>query len=200
LGFSNSTRPGDETPMTATLCIDVGGSHIRAAVIDATESLPSLRRKQVVSIRSLGWMNETLPQLVNPLNSDGIAARIGDAYEAIAVAVPGTVRDGKFTRPGLDLPRYLAKAFARESGMKTFAMNDAEAWAMGSVEFAAFGTWDSSQRTTVASLASFPQTPKRGDSCAGLRVCRLRLGQSPAIGDFRRRAAPPLVRQMIAGS
>jgi hypothetical protein len=123
--------------MTATLCIDVGGSRIRAAVMDATESLPSLRRKRVAAVRSLGWLNETLPQLVKPSNSASIAAQIGDAYEAIAVAVPGAVRDGTFTRTGLGIPRDLADAFSRASGMKTTVMNDADAWAMGSVGFAA---------------------------------------------------------------
>lgn len=123
--------------MTTTLCIDVGGSRVRAAVMEGTESLSSLRRKRVTSVRSLGWLNETLPQLVDPSNAASIAARIGDSYEAIAVAVPGAVRDGMFTRTGLAVPRDLADAFARASGRKTIVMNDAEAWATGSVRFAA---------------------------------------------------------------
>ena len=123
--------------MTTTLCIDVGGSRIRAAVMDGTESLSSLQRKRVASVRSLGWLNETLPQLVDPSNAASIAARIGDSYEAIAVAVPGAVRDGMFTRAGLGIPPDLADAFARASGMKTIVMNDAEAWATGSLGFAA---------------------------------------------------------------
>jgi hypothetical protein len=123
--------------MTATLCIDVGGSRIRAAVLDATESLASLRRKKVASVRSLGWLNRTLPQIVAPSNTASITARIDDPYEAIAVAVPGTVRDGIFMRTDLGIPRDLAEALAHASGMKTFVMNDAEAWATGSVEFAA---------------------------------------------------------------
>ena len=123
--------------MTATLCVDVGGSRIRAAVLGASDSLPSLRRKRVVSVRSLGWLNETLPQLVTPSNAAHIAEQVGEPYENIAVAVPGAVSDGMFLRTELGIPRDLAAAFTHASGIQTVVVNDAEAWAVGSVGFAA---------------------------------------------------------------
>jgi len=121
----------------ATLCIDVGGSRIRAAVLDASDSLPSLRRKRVVSIRSLGWLNETLPKLLAPSNSANLTERIGIPYEDIAIAVPGAVSDGVFLRPDLGIPQDLAAAFTNAAEMQTRVVSDSVAWAVGSVALAA---------------------------------------------------------------
>ena len=123
--------------MNRTLCIDVGGSRIRAAVLDPGASLASLQRAPVVSLRSLGWLNETLPELVSPENPLGVACRVDAPYASIAVALPGPVEGGCFLREDLGIPRELAAAFTRVAGLETRLLNDARAWAAGTLACAA---------------------------------------------------------------
>jgi hypothetical protein len=51
--------------MSNILCIDIGGTRIKAAILNNNIDLNSLRNTKVEIIRSLGWLNSSLPSIIS---------------------------------------------------------------------------------------------------------------------------------------
>lgn len=108
--------------LLATLCIDIGGSHVKAAVVDDNGRMVSERVQ-------LPTPNPALPShLMHAIASLAASLR---KYERISVGFPGVVRDGRvLTAPnlgtrawhGFDLSGQLSALLGRPSRV----LNDAE--------------------------------------------------------------------------
>jgi polyphosphate glucokinase len=105
-----------------TLTIDVGGSGLKAAVLDARGAMLVERVRVPTPVgRPPALVIEALARLVAPL----------PAYDRISVGFPGVVRDGKvLTAPNLGHRAWasfdLARALRRRLGKPTRIANDAD--------------------------------------------------------------------------
>ena len=125
--------------MKTILCIDIGGTRIKGAVLPRTLELSKLDKIPRVAIRTLGWLNESLPEIVSDRNWASLVKRLPDAgsYDEIAIAVPGPVRNGRFFRQDLSVPKELRKAFQERTDKRVHLYKDADAWAVGAVSLQA---------------------------------------------------------------
>ena len=123
--------------MGSVLCVDIGGSRIKAAVLSQAFSLATLQSVPLVTLRSLGWLNQSLPQLFSAGHWASVVSRLDQPFDSVAVGVPGQVRNGVFERDDLDVPSDLAQRCQRIVGKEVTLVNDAAAWLVGAC---AYGT------------------------------------------------------------
>ena len=121
--------------MNNILCIDVGGTRIKAAVLPRDLEFSKLKKIPLVAMRTLGWLNQSLPEILSDRNWASLVLRLPDAefYDEIAIAVPGPVRNGRFFREDLLVPRELLKAFQEWTDKRVYLYEDAYAWAIGAM-------------------------------------------------------------------
>jgi len=121
--------------MNTLLCIDIGGTRIKGAVLPRALELSKLDKIPRVAIRTLGWLNESLPEILSDRNWASLVKRLPDAgsHDEIAIAVPGPVRGGSFLRKDLSVPKELLKALQERTDKRVRLYNDADAWAVGAV-------------------------------------------------------------------
>lgn len=126
--------------MKQILCIDIGGTRIKSAVLPKCPTLEQVKNASSKVIRTLGWLNHGLPELLNPSHWASLAKYYqdqGQEYDAVAVSVPGPVSgDGVFCRKELvngpaKVPKQLKDAFKALAGRPVSLIKDADAWMMG---------------------------------------------------------------------
>lgn len=111
-----------------TLAIDIGGSALKAAVLDS-RGLPIVERVRIVKTPQPAppeALLDALSTLVKPL----------PAYDRVSVGFPGVVRDGRVvTAPNLEPEAWrgfdLAGALAERLGKPARVLNDAEVQGLG---------------------------------------------------------------------
>lgn len=118
---------GDAGPRT--LAIDIGGSHLKASVLDAAGAMLA-ERVRIATPRPAtpGAVLEALAGLVPALPS----------FDRISVGFPGVVRDGRIlTAPNLGTEEWrsapLAAALADLLGRPTRVLNDADVQGLGTI-------------------------------------------------------------------
>ncbi len=112
------------------LCIDVGGTRIKFAVLTDT-SLQQLAAKPARVIDTLGWLNSSLPHIVNK-EYEGSVASIAGEFDEVVICVPGKVdAGGCFHRLGLTVPENLKQQLIERCGRKVTVFNDGVAWMLG---------------------------------------------------------------------
>jgi polyphosphate glucokinase len=113
-----------------TLCIDVGGSGLKASILDEAGRLLTERVRVDTPVGSPPKeIVEALAQLVAPLG----------AYDRVSVGFPGVVRNGRvLTAPNLDHEGWkefdLAGALGRALGKPVRVANDADVQGLAVVE------------------------------------------------------------------
>ncbi len=113
-----------------TLAIDIGGSHIKASVLDRTGSFLADRVRVATPAGSPpDEIVETIAHLVEPL----------PAFERVSVGFPGVVRDGVVrTAPNLGHDGWkgfdLAGALTARLGKPTRVLNDADMQGLGAIQ------------------------------------------------------------------
>jgi len=120
-----------------TLCIDVGGTRIKAAVLGPNPCLKELTEAKTAAIRTLGWLNETLPHIIDLDNWAAVVnhRNLSRDYDRIAICVPGPVSSGIFLRPDLSVPSDLLLKLKSLTELPVNLCKDADAWAAGTVAF-----------------------------------------------------------------
>ena len=126
-----------------TLCIDIGGSRIKWAVIGDIRGEDDLRAVRVDSIRTLGWLNESLPELLNSDNRQSInhAARNIGPFDCVSVGIceevdaKGRIGGHLLTR---GVPTDLADRWRNLVGKEVRLVNDAVAWMLGATRYASY--------------------------------------------------------------
>jgi polyphosphate glucokinase len=121
----SAARPGPRT-----LAIDIGGSHLKASVLDASgaETTPHIQ--------------VTTPHPAPPESVLTLLDRLRDglpAFDRISVGFPGEVKDGRIlTAPNLDTVDWhdfpLAAELERRWGRPARVLNDAEVQGFGVIE------------------------------------------------------------------
>jgi hypothetical protein len=128
--------------MSNILCIDIGGTRIKAAILNNNIDLNSLRNTKVEIIRSLGWLNSSLPSIISKNHPASIIQQYTSLtdYDYISISVPvnvinnGTEINGnRVERRGL--PQDLKKAFEDQSNCEVFIMNDSICWLSGALNY-----------------------------------------------------------------
>ena len=126
--------------MKYTLCIDIGGTRIKSAVLPEHPTFEQIREAPSMVVRTLGWLNHSLPKLVDPGHWPSLAAHYrkqGIKYDAVAVSVPGVIDGvGLFKRNDLvhgpaKVPENLLEALRKSAGCPVTAIKDADTWMMG---------------------------------------------------------------------
>jgi len=123
--------------MGKALCIDVGGTRIKASVLPERLSHAALEKQQLYVAETLGWLNQSLPELLstgNPLSLVNQSV-LADDYDDVGICVPGPVRNGEFLRPDLDVPLSLAQEFAKVTDKRLTLAKDADAWIIGATTY-----------------------------------------------------------------
>ncbi|MHC4415369.1 MAG: hypothetical protein ACYS0G_08810 [Planctomycetota bacterium] len=130
-------------PESRILCVDIGGTRIKAAVLPRNTSRGDVERAPVGAIPALGWLNDSLPQLLTAENVAHLLrrGRIEPGHDAICVAVPGPVSEGRyFHRTDLlkrGVPKDLKSAFEQHADpLPVSLIKDADAWAAGVIRYA----------------------------------------------------------------
>ena len=123
-----------------TLCIDVGGTRIKSSVINHDFKMADLNRQSLVTMRSLGWLNKNLENLLSVDNWAGLGFNISIAdYDDVAIAMCTEVgKDGEIKghKASLGVPKDLQDRLSRSIGNKPVRIiNDAEAWLKGAIRF-----------------------------------------------------------------
>jgi hypothetical protein len=128
--------------MSNILCIDIGGTRIKAAILKNDMDLNFLKNTKVEIIRSLGWLNSSLPSLISKNHPASIIQQYTNLtdYDYISISVPvnvindGTEINGNYVeRRGL--PQDLKKAFEEKSKCEVFIMNDSICWLSGALNY-----------------------------------------------------------------
>jgi len=124
--------------MKNILCIDVGGSRIKAAVLPKELDVNGLGKYKIETMRTLGWLNQSLPEIVSNENWASLAGqkKLSDEYSEIAICVPGPVRNGEFERTDVSVPRDLQRRLENISNKPVLLVKDADAWTAGAATFA----------------------------------------------------------------
>ncbi len=125
---SPETAPSADTA-PRTLAIDVGGSHIKAAVLDRAGAFLADRVRIATPAESPPKeVVEVIARMVEPL----------PAFDRVAVGFPGALRDGiVLTAPNLTNEGWkrfdLARALAARLGKPARVLNDADMQGLGAV-------------------------------------------------------------------
>ena len=85
--------------MSRTFCIDIGGTRIKSAILKDDITLDELKLVQPKVTRTLGWLNESLPDIV-PFLDDG------STYDRVSISIPDDVLSN-----GREIVGYLPGAY-----------------------------------------------------------------------------------------
>ena len=127
---SSSTSQPAAHSGTRTLTIDIGGTGLKAAILDAEgEMITERLRVATPPACSPALMVSTLAELVAPLKS----------YDRVSVGFPGVVRRGKIlTAANLDTDAWkgfdLDMALTQELGKPVRVLNDADIQGLGAIQ------------------------------------------------------------------
>lgn len=128
--------------MKKTLCIDIGGTRIKAAVLKDNIDLQSLKSTKVEVIRSLGWLNSSLPQILSRQHPGSLLQKSSclKQYNCVSLSVPVKVIDRGAEIKGhyadkYGIPRNLKKAFEEVCNCKVTVRNDSVCWLSGALNY-----------------------------------------------------------------
>ena len=129
-----------------TLCIDIGGTRIKSVILPRNPDFETAKNARPQAIRTLGWLNHSLPGLVNPENWAGLAARFkqqDEEYDRVAIDLPAYINhDGKIldrddlVNGDAQLPRDIKLLLEAAAKKPVTVLNDAEAWMYGIASYA----------------------------------------------------------------
>lgn len=130
--------------MSATLCIDIGQTRIKAAVLkDDVASLDDLRKAKSHVVPTLGWLNASFPRLIDESYWPSLTYNHPiEPFERLAITVPTKVVDGRIhaASPLLKwgMPQDPAVALQRHADLPALRIriaNDAHAWLQGAIAY-----------------------------------------------------------------
>lgn len=128
--------------MANILCIDIGGTRIKAALFEDSPMLLDLKKTKVRTMESLGWLNSSLPQIISQDHAAGLISqnKIFRNYDVIAIGVPfkvtneGKKVDGYYINKR-GVPENLLQEFENFANCKVIITNDSIAWMYGALSY-----------------------------------------------------------------
>ncbi len=128
--------------MKNILCIDIGGTRIKASILKDDIDLQSLKNTKVEVIRSLGWLNSSLPEIISKQHPAGLLRKSSalSQYDSVSLSVPLKVIDNGAEVKGyytdkFGVPRNLKKAFEDVCGCEVVIKNDSACWLSGALNY-----------------------------------------------------------------
>jgi predicted NBD/HSP70 family sugar kinase len=125
-----------------TLCIDIGGTRIKWAVLRTPVTLDQLQGATVETMRSLGWLNAGLADLLGSESHSGISAARSHLphCETVCVAICSEIDQsgelGGYLVQRFGVPKDLAARMERTCHKPVRLFNDAVSWAAGALHHA----------------------------------------------------------------
>lgn len=116
----------------AVLCVDVGCSRVKAAVLTGPFTIKSLKKTKLLFLSSENWKGEKLPFLLSP---NALPQLLNSSYDEISVALSGPIKDHvAFFEDNMNgAPREIKKAFEAQARCPVFIENDAICYLRGAV-------------------------------------------------------------------
>ncbi|MGE5632719.1 MAG: hypothetical protein ACM3TR_16755 [Caulobacteraceae bacterium] len=128
--------------MKNILCIDIGGTRIKAAILWDNIDLQSLKNTKVEVIRSLGWVNSSLPQIISKQHPASILQQNSslNQYDCVSLSMPVKVIDNGAEVIGYyvekcGVPKDLKKAFWDVCNCEVVVKNDSVCWLSGALNY-----------------------------------------------------------------
>lgn len=117
---------------TEILCVDIGGTRIKAAVLHPEISLEELQSIFVATFDSKEYLNEHISDLFNPFLDHSLPQRLSIPYHQISFGITGPILEGSlYITEKMKIPLHLKKACEKASGCAVFVENDGIIWARG---------------------------------------------------------------------
>ena len=119
------------------MCLDIGGTRVKAAILPKSLTADAVTALSVFTMRSLGWLNASLPELLNADNWASVVSRLSSygEFAEVAIGVPGAVRDGRFLRSDINVPVDLRDRFSEFINTEVTLVKDADAWMVGATAY-----------------------------------------------------------------
>jgi len=122
-----------------TLCVDIGGTRIKYAIIDNAKDLNQLKGEKTNNTLTLGWLNHSLPDLFRSENKLGIVYQYQEGeFDRVAIGFPGSINpDGELRDRGdlveepRKVPREIRAKIEKLVKKPVVVINDADAWLRG---------------------------------------------------------------------
>ncbi|MDB6081856.1 MAG: hypothetical protein JWO53_1128 [Chlamydiia bacterium] len=119
------------------LCVEVGGTRIKAAVLPQEPTLEQLREVVVLSSLTDGWLSKKVPLLFSAGSTDSPLLQIQIPYSKVSLSIAGTIVENRifWDSRSKGVPQQLKLACEEESQCTATLDNDAVSWAKGSLEY-----------------------------------------------------------------
>ncbi len=130
--------------MQHKLCIDIGGTNIKASVIKTNILSAELNKINIMKIQTLGWMNKSLPEICSKDHWASFIHENRNNPEIHSISIDGPFRIDKknnkiesddYYVKDFSVPYNLRKIIAKNSGLNVSLMNDADAWIKGIIKY-----------------------------------------------------------------
>jgi hypothetical protein len=121
----------DPTPV---LCVDIGGTRIKAAILHPDITLEELQGISTLAFESKEWLNEDISRLFSPDTPGNLYEKIGVKYDEVSIGVRGPVKDGAYcVVPKEHLPREMKQKCQEAAKCPVFLECDTGIWARGAL-------------------------------------------------------------------
>ncbi|MDP1835097.1 MAG: hypothetical protein Q8K75_04125 [Chlamydiales bacterium] len=108
------------------LSVDIGGTRVKAAIIDSDWTSKELQSAKIFVMSSVNYLNENLPSLLDPKKPGSLIELVGLDFDRASILVPADVIDGEeAVRPDLNLPTGLRRKFEEALGKPVAIEQDA---------------------------------------------------------------------------
>ncbi|MCB9210937.1 MAG: ROK family protein [Ignavibacteriales bacterium] len=130
--------------MQNKLCIDIGGTNIKAAVIKTNILSTELNKINIMKIKTLGWMNKSLPEISSKDHWASFIHKNRNNPEIHSISIDGPFGMDKRNNEIVSedhyvkthgVPYNLREIIAKKLGLNVSIMNDADAWIKGIIKY-----------------------------------------------------------------
>jgi hypothetical protein len=119
------------------LCVEVGGTRIKAAVMTSMPTLEKLERVQTMAFSSEPWFNQNLFSLFQQSVESPLSSLVAMPHSMTSLTIKGAVyENGLYPRgPRQGLPIQLKEALESHMKQPVMVENDAISWARGAITY-----------------------------------------------------------------
>lgn len=118
------------------LCVEVGHSRIKAALLPEHPTLEDLKKVDSVSVKSKPWLKENIVSLFVQSKENPINHLLKANPKKISLSVFGSEKNSKYPVGELDdLPENLHELLQKKTGCFITIERDTNSWAIGALEY-----------------------------------------------------------------
>lgn len=114
------------------LCVDIGGTRIKAAILNPQITLENLKDVVTVDFPSSNWLTKSLPLLFDSSTHDNLQQMFKESFGQISFGITGPIRNGSlYLNIKRGIPVQLKQYCEEISGYPVFIENDVAVWGRG---------------------------------------------------------------------